>query len=356
LKLDALTGGFVAAASHVGSAATVSGMATTSGSTTVTVSSTTGLLAGMGISGSGIATGASIASITNGTQFVMSAAATSTGTGRVLTYANEVRSSATLRVCVTALEAAAQGTYNVAFAAAPGSVVSAVGGLDSAYPFLQVKTGTTGTVTVTGRMADGVTLSGSTSLYKDSGGNFVVPMFAPMYGVYPYAGQVAGELTLTPAGAAKVSGDVEWRKPNVTAWTGTATQKGVYKAGAVVSYEVVSGGSGFAASTFTGDFEADGTWYTTAFVCSAWDTTGTHQFKTSTTVSASNYSGNILTNNIVTQGLTGLSFSRTAGTLNLNYIRGGKVFYGYGLIFPGGKVFGHIVVDDATGSGSFTAD
>jgi hypothetical protein len=91
-------------------------------------------------------------------------------------------------------------------------------------------------------------------------------------------------------------------------------------------------------------------------VCSAWDTTGTHQFKTSTTVSASNYSGNILTNNIVTQGLTGLSFSRTAGTLNLNYIRGGKVFYGYGLIFPGGKVFGHIVVDDATGSGSFTAD
>jgi autotransporter-associated beta strand protein len=356
LKVDMVTGGFAAAASHVGDAATVSGMATTAGSTTVSVASTSGLLAGMGVSGAGIASGASILSVANGTQFVMSAAATATGSGRVLTYTNEVRSSAMLRGCLTSLESAAQGAYNAAFVAMPGSIVSSVGGLDAAYPFLQVKTGSTGTVTVTGRMADGVTLSGSTNLYRGVGGNVVVPLFAAMYGVYPYAGQVAGELTLMPSGEAKVSGDVEWRKPNVTAWSGTANQKGVYKAGAVVSYEVVSGGSGFAASTFTGDFEADGTWYSTEFVCSAWDTTGQHQFKTSTTVSASNYSGNILAKSIVSQGLTGLSFSRVAGTLNLNYIRGGRVYYGYGLMFPGGKVFGHIVVDDTTGSGSFTAD
>jgi alpha-tubulin suppressor-like RCC1 family protein len=357
LRLDAVTGVFAASASHVGDVATVSGMSTTTGSTTVTVSSTTGLLAGMGVSGSGIATGALIASVTNGTQFVMSAAATATGTGRVLTYANEVRSSATLRVCLTALETAAQGTYNVAFASVSGSIVSAVGGLDRAYPFLQLKTGTTGTVSVTGRMADGVTVTGSTNVFRDGDGNLAVPMYSTMYGVYPYAGQVVGVLTLTPLGVQKVGGDVEWRKPNVTAWTGTAAQKGVYKSGAVVSYEVVSGGTGFAASTFSGDFKADGTWYSTAFVSSAWDTTGAHQFKTTTTaVGAANYSGNIFTSNVVTQGLTGLAYAKTAGTLNLNYIRGGKVFYGYGLIFPGGKVFGHIVVDDTTGSGSFTAE
>jgi hypothetical protein len=205
-------------------------------------------------------------------------------------------------------------------------------------------------------MADSVSVTGSTNLYLDENGDLTVPLFATMYGSYPYAGQVVGELTLTPLGVEKVAGDVEWRKPNVTAWTGTTAQKGVYKAGAVVSYEVLPGGTGFAASSFSGDFKADGTSYATAFVSSAWDTTGTHQFKTSTAAGAANYSGNTLTNNVVTQGLTGLSFSKAGGTLNLNYIRGGRVYYGYGLIFPNGKVFGHIVVDDTVGSGSFTAE
>jgi hypothetical protein len=224
---------------------------------------------------------------------------------------------------------------------------------------MQVRTGSTGTVTVTGRTADGVTLTGSTSLYKDAGGNVSVPMFASMYGVYPYAGQVAGTLTLTPLALAKVSGDLEWRKPNVTAWTGTL--KGVYKAGAVVSYQVAEDAdglsyTGFAPATFAGDFSLDELWYETAFVCSAWDTTGLYAFKTTaTTVGLANYSGNVMNKSVVTQGLLGLSFSKTGGTLNLNYIQSGKVAYGYGLIFPGRRVAGHVVVDDTTGSGRFTA-
>jgi hypothetical protein len=208
-------------------------------------------------------------------------------------------------------------------------------------------------------MVDGVTLTGSTSLYKDAGGNISVPMFASMYGVYPYAGQVVGTLTLTPLASVKVGGDLEWRKPNVTAWTGTL--KGVYKAGAVVSYEVAKDlddlpYTGFAASTFAGDFSLDESWYETAFVCSAWDTTGLYQFKTTaTTVGLANYSGNVMNKSVVTQGLLGLSFSKAGGTVNLNYIQGGRVSYGYGLIFQGRRVAGHVVVDDTTGAGSFTA-
>jgi hypothetical protein len=52
---------------------TISGMSTTSGSTTVTVTDTTGLVAGMAVNGPGIPAGAVINSVTNGTQFVISA-------------------------------------------------------------------------------------------------------------------------------------------------------------------------------------------------------------------------------------------------------------------------------------------
>lgn len=58
--------------------------ATTSGSTTVTVSSTTNLAVGAAISGVGIPAGATIASITDANNFVISAAATATGSGVTL--------------------------------------------------------------------------------------------------------------------------------------------------------------------------------------------------------------------------------------------------------------------------------
>lgn len=60
--------------------------ATTSTSTTVTVPTTTGLRAGMPVSGTGIPAGAFIASITDGTTLVLSAAATATGASVRLTF------------------------------------------------------------------------------------------------------------------------------------------------------------------------------------------------------------------------------------------------------------------------------
>ena len=57
----------------------------TSGSTTVTIASTSGLVVGMPVSGTNIPTGATIASITNATSYVLSVAATGTTT-TTLTY------------------------------------------------------------------------------------------------------------------------------------------------------------------------------------------------------------------------------------------------------------------------------
>ncbi len=59
---------------------TLSGASTTSGSSTVTVASTANLAVGAAISGAGIPAGATIASITDATHFVLSANATATGT------------------------------------------------------------------------------------------------------------------------------------------------------------------------------------------------------------------------------------------------------------------------------------
>lgn len=59
---------------------TLSGASTTSGSSTITVSSTANLAVGAAISGTGIPAGATIASITDATHFVISANATATGT------------------------------------------------------------------------------------------------------------------------------------------------------------------------------------------------------------------------------------------------------------------------------------
>ena len=63
----------------VRNAGSLAGAATTNTSTTVTVTSTAGLQAGMKIGGTGIPANAFISSITNATTFVLSAAATATG-------------------------------------------------------------------------------------------------------------------------------------------------------------------------------------------------------------------------------------------------------------------------------------
>jgi len=61
----------------------------TSGSTTVTVSSTVGMSVGLAISGTGIPAGATIASITDSTHYVLTAAATATNASAALTVANK---------------------------------------------------------------------------------------------------------------------------------------------------------------------------------------------------------------------------------------------------------------------------
>ena len=62
---------------------TLTGASTTSGSSTITVSSTANLAVGAAISGAGIPAGATIASITDATHFVISANATATGTANL---------------------------------------------------------------------------------------------------------------------------------------------------------------------------------------------------------------------------------------------------------------------------------
>jgi hypothetical protein len=223
---------------------------------------------------------------------------------------------------------------------------------------MQVTTGTIGSVSYAGRTIDGISFSGSGSLTMDATGQLFVPIFASMYGAYPYAGQVAGSLKLAPTGAMKVDGDVEWRKPDLTLWT-TTSSKGTYLRGAIVSYRTATDATAFAATGttgFTSNFKADTTRYSTRFVSSLWDTGTQFGFTTVTPVTASNYTGNILsTRGIVTEGLTGLVYSKTGGTISLNYLRNGRVNYGYGFMFPGGKVYGFLMVDDVAGSAAWTA-
>jgi type II secretory pathway pseudopilin PulG len=63
---------------------TLANCATTNGSTTVTCTSTAILSAGLTISGTGIPTGATVSSVTNGTAFVLSAGATATNAALTL--------------------------------------------------------------------------------------------------------------------------------------------------------------------------------------------------------------------------------------------------------------------------------
>jgi hypothetical protein len=267
----------------------------------------------------------------------------------------DVRSSVSLGMSPLTVATASRGVFGAAFAPDATSVVSTVPGLDKAMPILQFTTGSTGTVSYTGRTADGLAVSGSGSLTTDSAGRLVVPVFAAMYGVYPYAGQLAGTLVLTPAEAAKVSGNLEWRKPDLTRWSTTA-QKGTYVRGAVAAYQAMSDATVFSATGFTSAFKADGVWYATTFSSSQWDTGSQFSFRTSTTTTSANYSGNVIgLRGVITEGLTGLIYSKTGGTISLNYIRNGRVNYGYGLMFPGGKIYGFLMVDDAVGSAAWWA-
>jgi hypothetical protein len=267
----------------------------------------------------------------------------------------DVRSLSSLRMSPTTVATGSRGVFGAAFRSAGDSIVSAVAGLDQAMPVLQVTTGSTGTVTYTGRTADGVAVSGSGSLMTDSAGRLVAPVLATMYGVYPYAGQLAGTLVLTPTQAVKVSGDLEWRKPDLTKWSTTAP-KGTYVRGAVAAYQVITEATVFSATGFSSAFKADGVWYSTTFSSSQWDTGTRFSFKTATTTTSANYSGNVLgLNGATTEGLTGLVYSKTGGTISLNYIRNGRVNYGYGLMFPGGKIYGFLMVDDVVGSAAWWA-
>ena len=87
--------------------------ATTNGTTTVTCASTASIWPGMSISGTNIAAGTSIASITNATTLILSAAATGSGTGLTLTAAG-----VTLTSCTTTT-----GSPNVSCASTVGLVV-----------------------------------------------------------------------------------------------------------------------------------------------------------------------------------------------------------------------------------------
>jgi hypothetical protein len=248
-----------------------------------------------------------------------------------------------------------RGVFSAALSAVAPSIVSMVPGLDQAMPILQVTTGSTGTVSYTGRTVDGVAVSGSGSLVTDSAGRLVVPVFAKMYGVYPYAGQLAGTLLLTPTASPKVSGELEWRKPDLMRWT-TTSQKGTYTRGAVAAYQVLPEATAFAAAGFTSSFKPDGVFYSTTVVSSQWDTGTQYRFRTSATVTSANYTGNVFgLRGVTTEGLLGLIYSKVGGTISLNYIRNGRVSYGYGLMFPGGKVYGFMTVNDEIGSASWRA-
>lgn len=92
-QLNALSGYFVAMATALMTATnynaykqvTDAGGATTSGSTTLTLASTAGVYPGQEVSGTGIATGAYIRSVTNSTTAEMTLAATATGSGLTIT-------------------------------------------------------------------------------------------------------------------------------------------------------------------------------------------------------------------------------------------------------------------------------
>ena len=79
------TVGLAAGMALTGQSLSLTGCSTTSGSTSITCASTTGLVAGMVIVGTGIPNNSTVSSITNGTQFVLSANASATNSAQTFT-------------------------------------------------------------------------------------------------------------------------------------------------------------------------------------------------------------------------------------------------------------------------------
>ena len=79
------TAGLAAGMALTGQSLSLTGCSTTSGNTNITCASTTGLVAGMVVFGTGIPNNATVSSITNGTQFVLSANATATNSAQTFT-------------------------------------------------------------------------------------------------------------------------------------------------------------------------------------------------------------------------------------------------------------------------------
>ena len=269
-----------------------------------------------------------------------------------------ISSTASLGRSASSRAASVRGVFTAAFIADEESVISTVPGLDRAMPIMKVTVGSTGTVTYSGRAVDGMIVTGSGFIVSGADGRVAVPVFGSLYGTYSYAGQMTGLLALAPNDAMKLDGSLEWRKPDLTGWV-TKQAKGKYLSGAIASYQTFQEATAFAApgtAGFSANFKADGTFYSTNFVTSLWDTGTQFSFKTTSRVTAANYTGNVTgARNVVTEGLTGLVFGKAAGTISLNYLRNGRVNYGYGFMFPGGKVYGFLIVDDVAGSAAWTA-
>jgi autotransporter-associated beta strand protein len=269
-----------------------------------------------------------------------------------------INSTASLGRSASSRAASVRGVFSAAFVADEESVISTVPGLDRAMPIMKVTVGSSGTVTYSGRAVDGIAVTGSGFIVFGADGRLAAPVFGLMYGKYPYAGQMTGLLALAPNDAMKLDGKLEWRKPDLTGWV-TKTAKGKYLSGAIASYQTFQEATAFATTGtagFSANFKADGTFYSTNFVTSLWDTGTQFSFKTTSRVTAANYTGNVKgARGVVTEGLTGLVFGKAAGTISLNYLRNGRVNYGYGLMFPGGKVYGFLMVDDVAGSAAWTA-
>jgi blue copper oxidase len=145
--------------------------ATTSGSTTVTCGSTTGLWPGMLVSGTNIPAGATVSSVTNGTTFTLSSAATGTGTGLSLTVAGVTLNSCSLGTSPTVNTASTSGlAVGMGIAGTglttnpPGPVVAAVTN-GTSFTLNSTVTAVPTTLTASGC---GLELSIGTSTYTDT--------------------------------------------------------------------------------------------------------------------------------------------------------------------------------------------
>ena len=110
--------------------ATLTGAITTNADPTVVCDSTTGLVAGMGITGTGIPGSTTVLSVTSGTEFELSANATVTQTGATLTATAALAAVVTKRLCkivtCTSTAGIAAGTVISGTGIPTGAVVASI--------------------------------------------------------------------------------------------------------------------------------------------------------------------------------------------------------------------------------------